>query len=58
MSAKTAISFLLVGIVLSNIRARKGSVAHMIDAAVLSLTLLMMTFIAGYIFGAWLSRCS
>jgi hypothetical protein len=31
MSAKTAISFLLVGIVLSNIRARKGSVAHMID---------------------------
>ena len=52
MSAQTAVSFILLGIVLFNLRARKTVIAYLVDGLTLCLALLMLVFTAGYVFGA------
>jgi diguanylate cyclase (GGDEF)-like protein len=51
-SMQTAMTFVLMGIVLANIRARKGVFAFLIDGLTLVLSLLILTFFSGFLFGA------
>ncbi|CAN5755870.1 hypothetical protein BH10ACI4_BH10ACI4_15150 [soil metagenome] len=52
MSFQTAASFFVLGLILTNLRAQKGILSHLIDGLTLLLSLLMLVFTAGYIFGA------
>jgi diguanylate cyclase (GGDEF)-like protein len=52
MSLQTAISFVLLGFVLFNLRVRKVALAYLVDGLVLCLALLMLVFVAGYAYGA------
>jgi diguanylate cyclase (GGDEF)-like protein len=51
-SIQTSITFFIMGIVLLNIRARKGVFGFVLDALTLVLSLLMLTFFSGFLFGA------
>jgi diguanylate cyclase (GGDEF)-like protein len=51
-SLQTAITFVVAGIVLTNIRARKGLLSLLIDSLTLLLSLLVLTFFSGFMFGA------
>jgi diguanylate cyclase (GGDEF)-like protein len=53
LSFQTAWSFLLIGIILINLRARKRTFANLIDLLTLALTLIVLVFISGYLFGAF-----
>jgi diguanylate cyclase (GGDEF)-like protein len=52
MSIQTAWAALIIGIILTSLRARKRILATVIDLLTLCLTLLVLTFISGYVFGA------
>jgi diguanylate cyclase (GGDEF)-like protein len=52
MSLQTAVSLLVVGLVLLGLRARKGVVAKLVDAGTLLLCLMILIYFAGYLFGA------
>ena len=51
VSPEAAITFVLLGIVLSAIRARKNRLSHLIDVTMLFLSLAMLIFLARYFFG-------
>lgn len=53
LSLQTAWSFLFVGIILTSLRARKRTLASVVDLLTLVLILLVLTFISGYLFGAF-----
>jgi diguanylate cyclase (GGDEF)-like protein len=52
LSLQTASAFLIIGLILTSLRARKRILATFVDALTLILTLLVLTFISGYFFGA------
>ena len=51
VSPEAAITFVLLGIVLSAIRARKSRLSHLVDVTMLFLCLAMLIFLARYFFG-------
>lgn len=51
-SFQTSLAFVLMGLVMANLRVRKGILGALIDALTLILSLLMLTFFSGYLFGA------
>jgi diguanylate cyclase (GGDEF)-like protein len=52
LSLQTAWSFLLIGFILANLRARKRTFANLVDSLTFALTLLVLIFLSGYFFGA------
>ncbi|HEY0306700.1 MAG TPA: hypothetical protein VGB94_00920, partial [Acidobacteriaceae bacterium] len=52
MSVQSAVSLLMLGIVLINLRARKRMLSYLADALTLFLALLMLVYASGYFFGA------
>jgi diguanylate cyclase (GGDEF)-like protein len=52
LSLQTAWSFLLMGTILANLRARKSRLATSMDLLTLGLALMVLTFISAYAFGA------
>jgi diguanylate cyclase (GGDEF)-like protein len=52
LSLQTAWSFLLIGAILTNIRARKGLAGPLLDVLTLVIFLVVLTFFSGYLFGA------
>ena len=52
ISLQTAWAFLIIGLILTSLRARKRTLAIFIDILTLGLTLLVLTFLSGYFFGA------
>jgi diguanylate cyclase (GGDEF)-like protein len=52
MSSQTALCFFTIGLVLPNLYAREGFLAHLADAISLFLWLLMMIYVGAYLFQA------
>ncbi|HZL26933.1 MAG TPA: GGDEF domain-containing protein [Acidobacteriaceae bacterium] len=52
MSFQTALAFIMLGIVLGNLRARKRALAWLVDALTLGVALIMLIVTAGYMYGA------
>ena len=51
ISLQTSWAFLIMGMILTSLRARKRMLANFIDLLALTLTLLIFTFLCGYFFG-------
>ena len=52
MSVQTSVCFVLVGFILTSLRARKQLLAKIVDSVTLMLCLIMLVFIAAYMFKA------
>src|SRR5476649_1806514 len=52
MSPHSAFCFVLLGVILLFLRARKQLLSHIVDGLTLCLVLLILIYISGYFFGA------